>query len=327
MAAGLYEARTDGRRVIHPAEDIAWIDPTEIYLGTHHRNWLWRPDIDFPLCVSYRSLAAAVTLRPSTVRWMLDSGAYTELKDHGRWTVEPIRYVQDVDRVDREVGSLDWAAPMDWMCEPWVIEGGWHDGQHYAGTHLSVLEHQKRTVANYLECVRWWAEFSDDECPIMPSLQGWAIPDYERCVRMYEDAGVDLTGCPVVGLGSICRRQGTAEITYLAEMLTPRFAIHGFGVKTRGLLATRRFTSADSMAWSYDAYRSAPLPGHQHQTCSNCPEWARRWRDGLLARLQEASTGTWRQCLPLTWADLAAADRADQRADDGLVADYLDVVA
>ena len=29
--------------------------------------------------------------------------------------------------------------------------------------------------------------------------------------------------------------------------------LHGFGVKTRGLLATNRFTSADSLAWSYDA--------------------------------------------------------------------------
>jgi hypothetical protein len=290
-----------GSQVIDPAEDIAAIDPFQLYIGSHHPGWLWRPDIGFPLCVSFRSLAGVVTPRPATCRWMLDSGAYTELKDHGAWTVTPLRYVQEVARLDREAGSLDWAATQDWMCEPWVIHGGWHDGQHYAGTHLSVLEHQKRSVANYRECVRWWPEFSDAECPFMPPVQGWEIWEYEQCVRMYEDAGINLSGYPVVGLGSVCRRQGTAEITYLAEMLTPRFAIHGFGVKTRGLLASDRFTSADSMAWSYDAYRSAPLPGHQHQTCSNCPEYARRWRAALLDRLGEGRTRTWRQALPLTW--------------------------
>lgn len=294
------------RQDINPAEDIAEIDPFSLYIGGHHASWLSRPDIDFPLCVSYRTLAPIVTPRPATSRWMLDSGAYTELKDHGQWTVTPLRYVQEAARLDSAIGSLDWAAAQDWMCEPWVIEGGWHDGHHYAGTHLSVLEHQKRTVANYLECTRWWPEFSAAECPFMPTIQGWQAQEYEQCVRMYEDAGIDLSSYPIVGLGSICRRQGTAEITYLAEMLTPRFAIHGFGVKTRGLLASNRFTSADSMAWSYDAYRSAPLPGHQHQTCSNCPEYARLWREALLARLVEGRTGTWRQALPLTWQQDAA---------------------
>src|SRR5579862_4574422 len=106
------------RDIIDPAEDITAID-FGFYVGTHHPGWLWREDIDFPLFVCYRRIAPILNLKPATSGWALDSGAFSELKDHGRWTVDPIRYVQDVDRIDREVGRLEWAAPQDWMCEPW----------------------------------------------------------------------------------------------------------------------------------------------------------------------------------------------------------------
>jgi hypothetical protein len=301
---------TIGHPVTDPAEDITAKDPLCFYLGTHRPNWLWDPAADFPMCVSHNTLAPILSLRPSTRGWFLDSGAYTKLKDEGRWPdspgepAEPIRYVQDVDRFDREIGNMEWAAGQDWMCEPWIIRGGWHDGAFYKGTGLSVAEHQRRTVANFLELIRWWPEFSDAECPFMPALQGWEIPEYLHCARLYEDAGIDLSSYPVVGLGSVCRRQGTGEITALAEMLTPRLALHGFGVKTRGLLAADLFTSADSASWSRTARYEPGIPGHEqlHKTCANCLDFARRWRDGLLGQLDDADTGTWQEALPLTWA-------------------------
>jgi hypothetical protein len=62
-----------------------------------------------------------------------------------------------------------WAAPQDWMCEPIVINGGTAGGQRFAGTHLSVAEHQRRTVANY-------AQLRDlaPDLPIIPVVQGWS---------------------------------------------------------------------------------------------------------------------------------------------------------
>jgi hypothetical protein len=45
-----------------------------------------------------------------------------------------------VRRYRDEIGSLDWAAPQDWMCEPFIL----------AKTGLSVREHLRRTVADYL---------------------------------------------------------------------------------------------------------------------------------------------------------------------------------
>lgn len=243
------------------------------YLGTHRPGWLWNPGVDGPLFVSHRALARYRTLRPATCGWALDSGGFTELSAYGEWRTSPQEYVRAVARYDREIGSLEWAAPQDWMCEPFIT----------AGTGLSVAEHQRRTVANFLLLKDLWRAESDQECPFMPVLQGWQIDDYHRCIELYERAGEHLEDYPIVGLGSVCRRQGTAEITALVRSLTPRYALHGFGMKTRGLLAVGdRLESADSLAWSYNARRSAPLAGHLHKNCANCAIYAARWRARLL---------------------------------------------
>jgi hypothetical protein len=64
-----------------------------------------------------------------------------------------------------------------------------------------------------------------------------------------------------------------------------RVRLHGFGVKKAGIESYGDYmASADSMAWSYRARRSWPLPGCTHKSCANCPRYALRWRDELLAR-------------------------------------------
>ena len=52
-----------------------------------------------------------------------------------------------------------------------------------------------------------------------------------------------------MGLGSVCRRQGTAEIARIEATLAGRgLELHGFGVKTDGLnLFGRHLASANSM--------------------------------------------------------------------------------
>jgi len=63
-------------------------------------------------------------------------------------------------------------------------------------------------------------------------LQGWELRDYARCVAMYRGAGVGLRDYPVVGVGSVCRRQATEEIAELAAAphVTPEVAL-GFGLR------------------------------------------------------------------------------------------------
>jgi hypothetical protein len=272
------------------------------YLGTHEAHWLWNTAADFPLFVSHWRLARYKTLHPATSPLAIDSGGFSALRDCGTWPITPAEYVRAIARYDRELGHLDWAAPMDWMCEPAIIHGGTVSGMRFAGTHLSVNEHQHRTVENFLQLRELWPAESDEDCPFMPVLQGWTVDDYQRCAEMYGAAGVALEEYPLTGLGSVCRRQGTGEIGHLVEMFTPWLALHAFGVKTLGLMAYgHRLTSADSLAWSYDARRSAPMPGHTHKNCANCLPYAARWRDRTLRRLAETEP---QDCLPF-WEEAA----------------------
>jgi hypothetical protein len=58
---------------------------------------------------------------------------------------------------------------------------------------------------------------------------------------------------------------------------------HGFGVKKAGLRSYgTHLASADSLAWSYNARYSPPMPGCAHKSCANCLRWALRWRDEVV---------------------------------------------
>src|SRR5207249_4985265 len=133
----------------------------------------------------------------------------------------------------------------DWMCEPAVIHGGTFAGQRFVGNGLDVLTHQQLTVENLLDLrenfpfIRW-----------LPALQGEWLDDYLLHVDLYAEAGVDLVAEPLVGLGSVCRRQATSEIEHLVGSLAALgLRLHGFGVKTLGLARYgRHLVSADSLA-------------------------------------------------------------------------------
>jgi hypothetical protein len=96
---------------------------------------------------------------------------------------------------------------------------------------------------------------------------------------MYNNAGVDLDVEPVVGIGSVCRRQNTHEAGRIVRSLLPT-RLHYFGAKITGLaMFSDALESADSMAWSYAARRDASLRGCTHKSCANCAIYALRWRD------------------------------------------------
>jgi len=103
--------------------------------------------------------------------------------------------VADVRRFQNEIGGLEWVAPQDWMCEPFVL----------AKTGGSVAVHQELTVENFLGLREQLNSL------VIPVLQGWTLADYHNCWALYEHHGVNLESEPIVGLGSVCRRQNTAE--------------------------------------------------------------------------------------------------------------------
>jgi hypothetical protein len=156
-------------------------------------------------------------------------------------------------------------------------------------TGLSVLAHQQRTIANLVE-LRSIAP----DLPFIPVLQGWTSGDYHDCIDAYEKAGVDLFAEPVVGLGTVCRRQNTMSAALLVSGLVAcGLRIHGFGFKMTGLKAVGHLLeSSDSLAWSYHARREPPLDAAcaaRHKNCANCPRFAMLWRESLLSSLESAA--------------------------------------
>lgn len=100
-------------------------------------------------------------------------------------------------------------------------------------------------------------------------------------------AGINLEAAPQVGIGSVCRRQGTQEGEWIVRQLNAcGLSLHAFGMKTLGLRRVAPWlSSSDSLAWSFAARRSDPLPGCSHGSCANCATFALQWRDSLLTSL------------------------------------------
>ena len=240
------------------------------YLGTHRARWL--ADSNVPLFISRRTLEPRKTFPQAASRWVLDSGGFTELKDFGKWRITTTTYAREVLRYRDEIGNLDWAAPMDWMCEAKILRK----------TGLTVAEHQRRTITNFLDLRERCGSI------IVPVLQGWEVDDYLRHADMYQQAGVYLTYEPVVGVGSICRRGQDKQIHRIVTRIAQEgIRQHAFGVRSRALAGCAyALASADSMSWSYTARRSQPLPGHTHKSCANCREYAEQWHTKQVARLE-----------------------------------------
>lgn len=208
------------------------------YLGTHEPTWLNRSHVAL--------FVSAVRLRDRCKRklprarapWALDSGGFSVLSKHGGYPTTNREYAAEVRRWHDEIGMLEWAAVQDWMCEPVMIER----------TGLSVAEHQRRTVASYAE-LRFDVGVG---LPWVPVLQGYTHADYLRCLDLYDAAGFNLRELPLVGIGSVCRRQSTADAEVIIRDLTARgLRLHGFGFKMGGLTRCRDvLASADSLAWS-----------------------------------------------------------------------------
>lgn len=251
----------------------------QFYLGIHHPCWL--RTIPVPVFVSHVALRKykRLPVRLAGAIWALDSGAFSEIDKFGKWMTTPEDYAAAVRRYRDEIGGLAWAAPMDWMCEPRML----------AKTGLTVAEHQHRTIESVLH-LRAIAP----DLPFAPVIQGWDLRSYVNCVKLYTEAGIDLAAEPIVGIGSVCKRQGTDEIGRVVTVLADEFGLklHGFGVKSTGVSKYgAALTSSDSMAWS-KAGRAVPGCAHgtRGKTEANCIEFGLEWRARMLA-----SVNPWHQ--------------------------------
>ena len=243
------------------------------WLGVHHADWLERTDV--PSMVSFRTLRNRKSMPRALGPWVQDSGGFTELSMHGGYQTSARRYAERTRVHMAQIGNLHWSAVQDWMCEDMVLEK----------TGLDIAEHQRRTVESYLDL----RELAPD-VPWMPVLQGQVLDDYLRHVDMHLAAGIDLHLMPVVGLGTVCRRQHTMVAVRLVQGLARLgLKLHGFGLKITALLRLcTQLAGADSMAWSLDG--RYPQGGRckrvrDHNKCSGCLDYALLWRQRLLDRM------------------------------------------
>lgn len=177
----------------------------------------------------------------SVAEWMLDSAAFTELLQHGRYRHSPERYAAAIHRWAR-CGQLVAASSQDYMCEPFIL----------ARTRLTVADHQRLTIERY-DALRQLVR----GVYVLPVLQGFRPQEYVEHIEQYGDR---LPSGAWVGAGSVCKRQGRAEaieaVLLAIKAARPDLRLHGFGVKTTALesaIVRDCLSSADSMAWSYAA--------------------------------------------------------------------------
>ncbi len=260
-------SRVDGARAAlsEPQSDPGWT----FYLGTHEVSWLTN-EVG-PLFISHRRLALRKRLPRAATRWALDSGGFSELELHGRWVTTPTEYIDATRQYVSEIGMLDWAAPMDWMCEPKML----------ARTGLTVEDHQRRTITNFLN------PRARPRATLYPGHTGMDASGL-RAVRhpLRSRRGESQprgTGRRWLGLSPARHAGGRRNHlgTCRRRLVTSWFWSEGArDCERRRCPHVRRF---DGVVLPRSAGRA--LPGCQHQRCSNCIRYAERWRTRLLAQV------------------------------------------
>lgn len=235
------------------------------YLGTSEVRWLGQANV--PLFISHRRLAPRKSFPRALTGWALDSGGFTELSMYGQWRTTARDYNAAVWRYNQEIGNLQWASPGDWMCEP----------EQIARTGLSVREHQRRTIDNFQELQDLWPG-PDWDVPYVPVLQGWTPDDYRRCVDMYYAAGVDLSDCFLVGVGTM-KHRGRSLPSVHNGVMNVHNTVMANGVAPWTTMRTSRFPSRRT---------AVPRPARSTRTSGSAMPTAKRFLTDSAAPLPRA---------------------------------------
>lgn len=186
--------------------------------------------------------------------WILDSGAFTQVANSGDFTMSVEEYARHIRRW-RNCGNLVAAVAQDYMCEPSLLE-------KYGKT---VTEQQRMTIERY-DALR---RENLGGVYLLPVLQGYQLDDYLSHLNQY---GERLRNGMYVGVGSVCSRNNNyncvQEIIRAILLKRPDLKLHGFGLKYNALYSAKLWdmlTSADSMAWSYEARMAGRDPNNPQE--------------------------------------------------------------
>ncbi len=153
------------------------------------------------------------------------------------------------------------------------------------GTHPSNWQRGQPHVGQPILIFLHGAPFNPGTASAQAGGPALVRSTHHRCADLYERAGVDLAELPLVGVGSVCRRQHTREVEQIMRALAGRgFTLHGFGVKITGLARyADAISSCDAAAWSLRG-RRVPGCAASHRTESNCLRFALAWPASRAAR-------------------------------------------
>tara|TARA_Y100000593_G_scaffold94687_1_gene195127 strand:- start:2808 stop:3659 length:852 start_codon:yes stop_codon:yes gene_type:complete len=238
-------------------------------------------DMDEDICQGAMISANALRGRKSPLnvgRWMLDSGAFSQVTQYGDFTMSPKEYVELAVRF-QDCGDLACIVTQDYMCEPQVIAH-----LKSMGIQASWRLHQRKTVDRYKQ-ILVEGDRQGLKVPIMPVLQGWEVEDYmehwalyvgvnraldRKSRNVYLPHGYNHDQPQWLGLGSTCKRN--AKPTVVSQILDTLpwdyvneqddFRIHAFGLKTTALkhgLIKDRLYSSDSFAYDFHARISGQI--------------------------------------------------------------------
>jgi hypothetical protein len=209
------------------------------------RDWPCVPDVPVLLPASSYArrglqpprLPAHVTQRAA------DSGGFVATFKWGDYLYSPEQYVQWL-----RTWNPQWAATMDYCCEPEVL-----------GKQGIVRERQQRTTD-----MAWlfWSRYRDCLWAWVPTIQGWEVADYRRHARemkplideMQSHYGADSSFR--VGIGTLCRRASAEMIRSVVLAVSEELGdvpLHLWGVKLSlfqsGLALPTQVASSDSAAF------------------------------------------------------------------------------
>lgn len=183
-------------------------------------------------------------------RVVIDSGAFQTVTMHGGYPNSPARYAEELRYWHNKLRRrLLAAVAQDYMCESFVLDI----------TGLTIADHQRLTLERYDALL-----LAAPPVRIIPVLQGYAPADYQSHVQAY---GERLRHRAWVGVGSLCRRNGTPaaveDVLLAIKAVRPDLRLHGFGLKITALqssIVRDCLFSADSMAWSFHARKNGRNP-------------------------------------------------------------------
>jgi len=202
----------------------------KVYYGVDRKKYAQL--IDNPMVSVRTMLKRKSNIVSNGKEWFMDSGAFTYLKQLGKF---PYTYGEYLGAVAKFNPS--YFACMDWCCEKTVRNR----------TKFTVDTHIDLTIENGIQLIDF------DKNKFVMVVQGLEWNDYATCIEKIREQGLFT---PVMGVGTICGRTNPREVYDILQAIkfnSPDWVkLHCFGMSINLLKYKEIYQmvdSVDTFAW------------------------------------------------------------------------------